>query len=522
MRSDSRKRSGPGVGMGVVLALTMLLLPPAPVAAQAGLDGLAEEISGMISDWGVPGLAVAIVQDDRITFAQGFGVRTTGSSDPVDENTIFAAGSTSKAFTAAAVSMLADEGLLDLNDPVVDHLPDFRLSDPYVTRALRVRDLMAHNSGLLRGDRIWYASGRSREETLHQARYQPLTHPLRATFEYNNIMWIAAGEVIEERSGMSWDRFMEERIFTPLGMSRSNTSVGPLSKMDNVATPHIELPNGELKAVPYRNIDNAGPAGSINASAVDLAQWVRLHLGDGEFEGTRLVSEEQIRESHTGQMIMRTDGSWGMIFPESDFLTYGLGWFLSEYRGLKMVSHGGNIDGMTAFVAFVPERDFGFVLLANLNSTNAFMSALTHRLIDRFEGGEGEDWSARMQKVWDGVVKQAREQQEKTEAGRIEDTSPSLALEDYVGVYESAMYGEISVTRDGDGLAARFGEGFHGPLQHWHFDTFRAMWDDPGESKEFFRFELGTDGSVRALHAEIEGPQEFLKRAEEDPAAGND
>ena len=507
---------------GTTASLMMVLVIGAPLEGQEGLNGLTDEIAEMVSDWGVPGLAVAVVQDDEITFAQGFGVRTAGGSDPVDEHTIFAAGSTSKAFTAAAVAMLADEGLLDLDDPVLDHLADFRLSDPYVTRALRIRDLMAHNSGLLRGDRIWYASGRSREETLYQARYQPLTHPLRATFEYNNIMWIAAGEVIEERSGQSWDRFMEERIFTPLGMSRSNTSVTPLPKMDNVATPHIELPDGELKAVPYRNIDNAGPAGSINASAVDLAQWVRLHLGEGEYEGTRLVSEEQIRESHTGQMIMRTEGTWGMIFPESDFLTYGLGWFLSEYRGLKMVSHGGNIDGMTAFVAFVPEREYGFVLLANLNGANAFMSALAHRLVDRFEGGEGEDWSTRMREVWDGVVEQARAQQEKQLEGRIEGTSPSLPLSDYAGVYASDMYGEITVTQDGEGLAARFGDGFHGPLEHWHYDTFRALWDDPSESKEFFRFELGTDGAVQVLHAEIEGSQEFVRRAQEEPDTGND
>ena len=522
MTLEKAERTGWGWRMGLATVATVLWAVGAPLTAQTGIEGLADEIAGMVSDWNVPGLAVAIIENDEITFAEGFGVRTLGGSDPVDEHTIFAVGSTSKAFTATAIGMLADEGLLGLDDPVLDHLPDFRLSDPYVTRAMRVRDLMSHNSGLLRGDRIWYASGRNREEVLHQARYQPLTHPLRATFEYNNITWIAAGEVIEERSGMSWDRFLEERIFTPLGMSRANTSVVPLSKMDNVATPHIELPDGQLKAVPYRNIDNAGPAGSINASAVDMAQWVRLHLGGGEYEGTRLVSEEQIRESHTGQMIMRTEGSWGLIFPESDFLTYGLGWFLSEYRGLKLVSHGGNIDGMTAFVGFVPERNYGFVLLANQNSTNAFMSALAHRLIDRFEGGEGEDWSTRMQKVWDGVVKQAQEQQQKTEDSRIEGTSPSLPLAEYEGVYESAMYGEISVTRDGDGLAARFGDGFHGPLEHWHYDTFRAVWDDPSESKEFFRFELGTDGAVQVLHAEIEGPQEFEKRSEEEPEAGHD
>ena len=203
-------------------------------------------------------------------------------------------------------------------------MPIFQLSDPYITRDLRVRDLMSHNSGLMRGDRLWYASGRTREEVLEQVRHQPVTFPLRSTFQYNNTTWIAAGEVIENATGMSWDDFVASRIFRPLGMTRSTTSVEALNQLDNVATPHNPSLDGEVEAIPYRDIDNAGPAGSINSSAMQMAQWIRLQLGHGEFEGERLISEEAMGETHTSQMLIRKQGTWGLVWPESDFLTYGL------------------------------------------------------------------------------------------------------------------------------------------------------------------------------------------------------
>lgn len=498
-----------------LLTLAALATTVVPLEGQTGLDGLGTEVEEMLEAWNLPGVAVAVIQDDAVTFARGFGVREAGGTDPVDEHTVFAVGSTSKAFTAAAVAMLVDEGKVDWDDPVVDHLPDFRLSDPWVTRQMRIRDLMAHNSGLLRGDRMWYASGRTRDEVLHQARHQPITYPLRATFQYNNIMWIAAGEVVEALAGTTWDAFLEDRLFDPLGMDRSTTSVKGLGRMTNVARPHRELPDGELRPIPYRNIDNAGPAGSINSTVVQMAQWVRLHLAMGEYGGQRLVSEAAMQEMHTGQMIMRKDGLWGLIFPDSDFLSYGLGWFLTDYRDLKMVSHGGNIDGMTAFVGFVPERSYGFVILVNLDQANAFVSALAHRLIDRLEGKEGPAWSERMLEVWSGIQEQAREQARKVEEERVEGTSPSLELARYAGVYHNEMYGEIRVEVDGGELRADFGPHFRGPLEHWHYDTFRAHWDDPGEMKEFMRFEIGNDGSVVRLHADIEGTIEFARRDED-------
>ncbi len=219
---------------------------------------------------------------------------------------------------------------------------------------------------------------------------------------------------------------------------------------------------------------------------------------------------------HTGQMLMKLEGSWGMLFPESNFLTYGLGWFLSDYKGLKLVSHGGNIDGMTAFVAFVPEREYGIVILANLDSSNAFITALTHRLIDRFEGGEQIAWSDTMLERWTEMQAQGRKQAAEREKSRVAGTAPTLPIAEYVGTYHNAMYGNIEVVGSGAGLVARYGAHYEGPLEHWHFDTFRAVWDDPSGDKEFFRFEVGNDGKVAVLHAQIEGSIEFKRVEDED------
>lgn len=494
------------------LALVFFLVFAPAAAAQQGLEGLGAEIEQMIGDWGIPGAAVVVIQDDEITFAQGFGVREIGGGDPVDEHTIFAVGSTSKAFTAASIAMLVDEGKVSWDDPIGDHVPIFQLSDPYITRDLRVRDLMAHNSGLMRGDRLWYASGRSREEVLEQVRHQPVTFPLRSTFQYNNTTWIAAGEVIENASGMSWDDFVASRIFRPLGMTRSTTSVEALKRLDNVATPHNPSLDGEVKAIPYRNIDNAGPAGSINSSALQMAQWIRLQLGRGEFEGERLISEEAIGETHTSQMLIRKEGTWALTWPESDFLTYGLGWFLSSYRDVTMISHGGNIDGMTAYVGFVPRRGYGMVILSNLSSANGFSSALAHRIIDRLEGGEGLPWNENMLKVFNEFTDRQRAAAREVEESRAEGTSTTLPVAEYAGTYANDMYGEIAVTEDGGVLSASFGAGYHGSLEHWHYDTFRVGWGGGAEPREFLRFEIGTDGKVAVLHAEIEGSIAFRRQ----------
>jgi CubicO group peptidase (beta-lactamase class C family) len=326
-------------------------------------------------------------------------------------------------------------------------------------------------------------------------------------------MFIAAGLVIEEVTGHSWDEFVTQRLLRPLGMMASNTSVGDLRGLDNVSTPHIEV-DGWAKTVPWRTIDNAGPAGSINSNVVDMAQWVKLHLASGESDGEQLISAANVVETHTSEMVIPLTGLWGLVFPESDFLTYGMGWFLADYRSRKMVNHGGNIDGNTAFVTMMPEENLGIVVLSNLNGANAFISALSHHIYDRMLGGGEKDWHKDQLATWTGILAQQADQAKARYASRTEGTTTSLSIEQYAGTYTHNMYDDVVVAYHNGVLTARFAGVFEAELEHWHYDTFRVRWTDPtmqGGAPELMRFELGSDGKPAVLHTEIEGRIPFVR-----------
>jgi CubicO group peptidase (beta-lactamase class C family) len=487
-------------------------------ARETPLEGLDARIESMMADWVVPGASVAIVKDDAVILSRGYGVLEVGQNRPANDQTLFAIGSASKAFTAAAIAILIDEGKLSWDDPVTDHLPWFKLYDPYATREIRVRDLLAHNSGLSRGDRVWYGTGMSREDIVRQARYMPPTKSFRSTFQYNNTMFIAAGLVIEAVSGQSWDDYVNDRILVPLGMNSSNTSVTDLEDLPNVATPHMDF-GGIARPVPWRKIDNAGPAGSINSNVRDMIQWVRLQLGGGEFQGERIISEQNVREMRTSQMIMRKEGFYEQIFSASSLINYGLGWFLMDYRGTLMVTHGGNIDGNSAYVSFLPDKNIGLVVLTNMNGANGFIAALNNEIYDRFLGSYDTDWSGKLLQVFEEAKAKNKERVQKIRDSRVEGTSPSLPLEAYAGAYDHQMYPGITVSlRDGK-LLATYADVFEAELEHWHFDTFQATWNlpDTGDGPpNLMRFVLDTSGKATTVHADIEGEIPFTRRADEE------
>ncbi len=307
------------------LLLFLLVISTFARAQEAPLGGFDDYVNKALRDWEVPGVAIAVVKDDRIVLAKGYGVRKLGDPALANERTLFAIGSSSKAFTAASVAMLADEGKLKWDDAATKHLPGFEVYDPYVTRELSVRDLLSHRSGLERGDLLWYGTEYDRDEILRRARYLKPTWSLRSTFGYQNLMYLAAGQVIARVSGKSWDEFVRQRIFTPLGMTASGTSIRDLKEADNVATPHGEIED-KVEVIPWRNIDNIAPAGSINSNVVDMAQWVRLQLGQGAYQNQRLISSGAVKEMHTSQTVMRAEPPYSLWYPEAHFLNYGLGW----------------------------------------------------------------------------------------------------------------------------------------------------------------------------------------------------
>ncbi len=296
---------------------------------------------------------------------------------------------------------------------------------------MTVRDMLTHRIGLERGDQLWYATAYSREEVLRRVRFLEPSSSVRSRFGYQNIMYLAAGEIVPSITKTSWDDFVAERIFTPLGMKNSGTSIRTLSKSDDVSTPHVKI-DGKMEPVAWRLIDNIAPAGSINSNVSDMAQWVRLHLAKGKFNGKQIISEAAIKEMQTPQTIIRIEGPYPIFYPDAHFLNYGMGWFLSDFRGKKLVEHGGAIDGMRALVAMVPEENVGLVILTNANGT-MLPQFLAYRIFDSYLGKDPKDWQAEALPKIKALEKQGKAAQEKALSDRVKGTSPSLDLRKVCG-----------------------------------------------------------------------------------------
>lgn len=487
----------------------------APLRAQTGREpfpGWDAYVNQALTTWKVPGASIAIVRHDSVIYAKGYGVRRVGTSEPVDERTVFAIGSSSKAFTSAAVAMMVDEKKISLDGKASQYLPGFQLADPYASRELTMRDLLSHRSGLARGELVWYGSGFDRDEIVRRVRFLQPTWSFRSQFGYQNIMYIAAGQAVAHVANTTWDDFVRDRIFKPLGMSSSTTSIRQLTGQADLASPHAEV-DGVVKAVDWRNIDNAGPAGSINSNALDMAKWLRLQLGSGAFEGKRLISERMIDEMRTPHTVIPIDTGARRANPYTHLQAYGLGWFVQDYRGRLVVQHGGNVDGMTALVAMMPEEQFGIVILTNMNGTG-MPTALMNRVFDLQLGVTPEDWSAKAYARTEAARTRALAAQKRAEAARVPNTKPSLPLEKYAGTYADSLLGEV-VVRDSSGtLVLQFGPNWHGTLEHWHYDTFRTRFGTPVLGAIPVQFRLGPNGTVDEVQMDLAGPATFRRKPE--------
>ena len=521
--------------------LALITLVAASQAEAQKLDARFDAyVQQTMRDWKVPGLALAIVRNDSVILSKGYGTRTMDRNEPVDDRTIFAIGSSSKAFTATLVAMLVDESKMRWNDPATNYLPSLELYDPYVSKELTVRDLLTHRSGLARGDIMWYATDMSRDEILRRVRFQRPTWSMRSNFGYQNVMYLAAGQAIARVTGRSWDDAVRERIFVPLGMTESNTSTKALAQLDNVATPHQEI-DDTLRVIPWHNIDNIAPAGSINSNVRDMAQWVRFQLNAGKVAVTSasssavssapssapssvstsafksLVSAGSLAETHTPQMVVPLSADAKAINPYSHLQSYGMGWFIQDYRGRELRHHGGNIDGMSALVAMLPAEKLGIVVLTNANGSPV-PSIVMRRAFDALTGAPEHDWNGATKKVADRQRAQARETQQKREAARVSGTKPSLDLAKYAGTYSDSMYGDVTLSvipsaSEGSAsprLRATYGTMFDGTLEHWHYDTFRATWKARNMGRSFVTFSLDAEGKVK--NVEVEGLTTFGRK----------
>ncbi len=289
-----------------ILILFLLVFWAGQIYSQSEqLKDLDAYIEKAMKDWQVPGLAIAIVKDDKVIYNKGFGVRDINKKDRVDTNTLFAIASNTKAFTAHALGLLVQEGKISWDDPVLKYLPDFQLFDPEVTRKITIRDLLCHRSGLgtWAGDLIWWGSTYNRENVMDRIRFIKPVADFRTTYRYSNMMFLVAGQIIPEVTGSSWDDFLKERFFSPLQMRRTNTSVSELDLAGNVALPHT-IQKGEVVSVPYVNVDNSAPAGAINSCTADLVHWLRLQLANGSYSGEQLVNTEIIAETRKSHIMI--------------------------------------------------------------------------------------------------------------------------------------------------------------------------------------------------------------------------
>jgi CubicO group peptidase (beta-lactamase class C family) len=496
----------------VVTAVVLLVLItlPLPVGAQpAPLRGLDAYVERAMRDWEVPGLAIAVVRRDSVIFARGYGVRELGGSNRVDEHTRFAIASTSKAFTTAALGMLVDEGRLRWNDPVAEHLPGLVLQDPWLSRELTVRDLVTHRAGLSRCDNLWIAAPFDRAEVLRRVRYLPASS-FRADYGYNNLMYIAAGEVVGAASGTSWDDFLAQRIFAPLGMTRSTTRTAVVDAGDNVASSHTKS-DGAVVIMAGRNYDNIGGAGAVWSSAHDMAQWIRLHLGGGTYGARQLLRPETVKELHTPQVVMGADSVAERMFPGTSFRAYGLGWNLLDYHGRKLVHHSGSINFTRTHVGMIPSDGIGVVIIANLSTSN-LQQALMYRVLDALLGLPARDWSAEYLELLRRSEEASARQARAVDSARVADTRPSLAIDAYAGTYANDVFGELRIAVEDGRLVLSYAPDYVADLVHWHHDTFRGQWRRTGFGRAFVTFSLNTRAQAASVH--LEGFGEFRRQGQ--------
>ena len=481
----------------VTLAL-VTLAAPRTLAQQSALAGFDQSVAKAAQDWRVPGLAVAVVKNGEVVFSKGYGVRELGKPAAVDAHTLFAIGSTTKAMTAALIGMLVDEKKLSWDDPVVKHLPWFQLGDPYLTREISVRDLLTHRAGLGNADYLWYGQATEPREILRRVRLLPPAYSVRSSFIYQNVMYAAAGAVIEAATGQAWTDVIRSRLFEPLGMSETIATAATLAQQPNVAIPH-DLIEGQLRTIENASVDGVAPAGSVWSSVHDMAKWTALLLNNGKLGDTVLLKPETVEELFKPQTLVTKDGFYPTArLTAPKWTTYGLGWFQQDYRGRALDFHTGSIDGMVAIHGLLRDARLGVLVLGNRDHAEV-RHAIMLNVMDRYIGGPTRDWNAELQTLYGDLQKQADEERRKIDAKRVTGTSPTLGLARYAGTYSDPLRGDFEVTIEGDRLRARYGSAFIGTLEHWNYDTFRAKWDAAWRGTALATFVIDAAGQPSRL-----------------------
>ncbi|HBF49523.1 MAG TPA: serine hydrolase [Massilia sp.] len=486
---------------------------PAPAIAAiapASAYDLEQDVTRTMKAFDVPGIAIAVVKDGQVIAARGFGVRKLGEPAKVDGKTLFEIASNSKAFTAAALAMLVDEGKLKWDDPVVKHLPDFQMYDAYVTREMTVRDLLTHRSGLGlgAGDLLWWPTTNfSTDEIIEKLRYIRPATSFRSSYAYDNLLYIVAGKIIAQKSGKSWGDTVRERILTPVGMSTTTTSLAENEGNPNASNAHSKIKD-KISAVKSMPVANAVGAVGINTNAEDIAKWMQVLLDGGRVAGAkgvdgkelRLWSEAQSREMWTAQTPMKINTPKGpLASTKPNFYAYGLGFQLRDYKGQLVAMHGGALQGFYSRVLLVPESKLGIAILTNAESGGA-LSALQYRLMDQYmTGSTPTDWIKLVADVEEEAHAKELARLKSASTTRASTSKPSLTLSAYEGQYEDPWYGIMNVKRNGNKLVMSFSKtpDLTGEMEHFQHDTFIVRWKERNFNADAYAtFSLDHDGSI--------------------------
>ena len=497
--------------------------PPAPAADVAtALPPQLQDFSAYVDSarktFDVPGIAVAIVKDGKVVMEQGFGAREIGKPEQVDAHTLFAIASNTKAFTAASLQMLAEQGKLKMEDRVTDHLPWFQMSDPYVTHEMRIRDLLAHRSGLGlgAGDLLyWPPTSYTTKEVVERLRDVPLATSFRSAYAYDNILFAVATLVIENVSGQSYADFLRNNIFKPVGMDETLVDMTYLKPGMDVAMGHAKFDFKDLKPVPPMAWSNNPGAGGIYSSVHDLAKWMNVQLAGGVLPSSDGEEQRLFKQGSQDQM-------WSMLTPmkvskppvpeleglKPNFAGYGEGWFLSDYHGQRLVWHTGGWPGMVSRITLVPELHLGVVVLTNQESGAAF-NAVTYRALDAYMSSSKTDWVAAYDKAVKKAEGNADDSWKKHEKERDKSGKPSLSLARYAGTYRDRWYGDVIVSNEGGKLRMRFSKTGQlvGTMTPWQHDSFIVRWDDRALNADaFVTYSLDADGAIREVRMEPISP----------------
>ncbi|MCB0494788.1 MAG: serine hydrolase [Cyclobacteriaceae bacterium] len=494
-----------------LLGTLLILVLSIPILAQPDTKAFEKYIEQARIDWDVPGMAVAIVKDGKIVFEEGFGMLEAGKKQKVDENSLFAIASNTKAFIAASLAILVDEGKINWSDKVRDYLPYFAMYDSYVSENATIADILSHRIGLgtFSGDVIWYKSNYTPEEVIKHIRYIPQAFDFRDGYGYSNLMFITAGEVIKAVSGQPWDEFVKEHFFKQLGMNRTQTSVIPLAQMKDVATPHALVDNVNTP-IPYAPWEDSGAAGGIISSVHDLSLWMMLQLNHGILGSDTLFSPERQIDMWTPHNSFRVSSGSKKNLPSRHFSGYGFGWGLSDYKGNMVVSHSGGYDGMYSRLTLVPDQNLGIVILTN--AMRGVSYPVTMRLIDAYVGGEQKDWSADYLPGAQRGIEWKKERIQKRIDARVMNTKPTVDEDTFVGNYFDPMYGEVDIKKDAQGLLMEFksAPALNARLSHWHYNTYKIEWNELHAWFSFGTIQFTLDNNQNVTGIEFDVPNDDI------------